>query len=57
MEQAELQNRLRLVLFAVFIVLGLLAILGWAYTGQREFFETPALFFGATSIVLSFGFF
>jgi hypothetical protein len=57
MEQVSLQNRLRLILFAVFVALGILAFLGWALTGQREFFETPALFFGATSMVFSFGFF
>ncbi len=51
------QDRFRLVLLLFFIALGVLSVLGWAITGQRTMFEVPTLFFGATSMVLLFGFF
>ena len=57
MEHVDEQNRLRWMLLTVFVALGILALAGWAFTGQREVFETPALFFSATGLIISFGFF
>lgn len=51
------QDRFRLMLLLVFIALLAGALAGWAVTGQQDVFEVPALFFGATGMVLLFGFF
>jgi hypothetical protein len=57
MEQIAAENRFRLSLSLIFIVLAILGVLAWAITGQRETFEAPTLFFFATIMVLVFGFF
>ena len=57
MDSTKTLAQMRLILLVLFVALGLLAALGWAATGQREMFETPALFFGMTGMILSFGFF
>ena len=57
MDSTKTLERYRLILLALFVALGALAVIGWAVTGQRGVFETPALFFGVTGMILSFGFF
>lgn len=57
MQNITAQERFRLMLLLVFIALGVLSVLAWAITGQRTMFEVPTLFFGATGMVLLFGFF
>ncbi|MBZ0304339.1 MAG: hypothetical protein K8J31_31675 [Anaerolineae bacterium] len=57
MQNIDTRDRFRLALLIVFALLGVLTILAWAVTGQRAQFEVPTLFFGATSMVLLFGFF
>jgi len=57
MDSSKTLTRYRLILLVLFVALGILAVVGWAVTGQRGIFEVPALFFGATGMILSFGFF
>ena len=57
MKSIAAENRFRLSLSLIFIVLAILGVLAWAITGQRETFEAPTLFFFATIMVLVFGFF
>jgi hypothetical protein len=57
MPETRAPDRFRLTLLIVFVLLGILTVAAWAITGQRAQFEVPTLFFGATSMVLLFGFF
>ncbi len=57
MEKASAENRFRLGLSVLFILLAIIAAVAWAITGQREVFEVPTLFFSATIMVMVFGFF
>lgn len=50
-------DRYRLASLLLFTLLGALMIAAWMITGQREWFEAPMLIFGATGLMLLFGFF
>ena len=57
MQNVDTPNRFRLSLTVLFFVLLLMSLAAWALTGQRDVFEAPTLFLGATGMVLLFGFF
>jgi hypothetical protein len=57
MQNITTQNRYRLGLLLLFMALLIASVAAWAITGQRSLFEVPTLFFGATGMVLLFGFF
>ena len=57
MQNTKVPNRVRFILMLLFMLLGVLMVAAWAVTGQREVFETPTLLFGATGMILLFGFF
>ena len=57
MQNIETHHRFRLILLLLFVALLIGSIAAWAYTGQRNVFEVPTLFFAATGMVLLFGFF
>ena len=57
MQSIETHHRFRLILLLLFVALLIGSIVAWAYTGQRNVFEVPTLFFAATGMVLLFGFF
>jgi hypothetical protein len=57
MQNITTRHRFRLILLLMFVLLGLLTAAAWAVTGDRAVFEAPTLFFGATGVVVLFGFF
>jgi len=57
MQNTKVPNRVRFILMLLFMLLGVLMVAAWVVTGQREMFETPTLLFGATGMILLFGFF